>query len=290
MKAMCLTQICLRGIRWSLQGNLFAMLVPEIRNLYKPVQPTASHVKGVSYQEFLPDPQLNDHIYCYWRLRAKEPLSLPFTYRVVADGCIDIFFEPGVAAESFAMGFCKKYTEFALESRFDYFGIRFLPTIFPQLFGINASLLSNRVENLEVILPQISTFIANSFASADEDSKITEQLDLHFREIINGVKFKADARFSNALSHILQNEGNIDVEKDLQSGISQRQLRRLFRFYLGTTAKTFSQVVRFQKILNAPPSSIKDKLFFDAGYYDQSHFIKEFRNFYGITPSKAFGR
>ena len=30
--------------------------------------------------------------------------------------------------------------------------------------------------------------------------------------------------------------------------------------------------------------------FYENGYYDQAHFIKEFKNFYGVTPSKAFGR
>ena len=66
-----------------------------------------------------------------------------------------------------------------------------------------------------------------------------------------------------------------------------------FEYYIGDTAKTFSKVVRFQHVLNAKPSSDslrKSKLFYDAGYYDQAHFIKEFRNFYGVTPSKAFGK
>lgn len=85
----------------------------------------------------------------------------------------------------------------------------------------------------------------------------------------------------------------VDIENDLNTGISSRQLRRLFDFYIGDTAKTFSKVVRFQNILRANPSSQslrQNKLFFDVGYYDQAHFIKEFKNFYGVTPSKAFGR
>ena len=79
----------------------------------------------------------------------------------------------------------------------------------------------------------------------------------------------------------------------MNTGVSQRQLRRLFEFYIGDTAKTFAKVVRFQNILRAKPSSQslrQNKLFFDVGYYDQAHFIKEFKNFYGVTPSKAFGR
>ncbi|MEM6844922.1 MAG: helix-turn-helix domain-containing protein [Bacteroidota bacterium] len=80
------------------------------------------------------------------------------------------------------------------------------------------------------------------------------------------------------------------MQTDLETGLSPRQLRRYFEFYVGDTAKTFSQVVRFQRIFNGS-SSIQDlkqhKIYFDLGYYDQAHFIKEFKNFYGATPSKA---
>jgi len=82
-------------------------------------------------------------------------------------------------------------------------------------------------------------------------------------------------------------------ETDLETGVSARQLRRLFEYYMGDTPKTFSQVVRFQNILRAKPSSQslrKNKLFFDVGFCDQARFIKNFKNFYGVTSSKAFGR
>jgi AraC-like DNA-binding protein len=52
-------------------------------------------------------------------------------------------------------------------------------------------------------------------------------------------------------------------------------------------------VVRFQNILKAKPSNQNPKhqdLFFDLGYYDQSHFIKEFKKFHGVTPNQAFGK
>jgi len=96
-----------------------------------------------------------------------------------------------------------------------------------------------------------------------------------------------------AVTLIVQNYGVLNVEKDLDAGLSPRQLRRLFEYYVGDSAKTFCQVVRFQNILRAKPSqqSLREsKLFYDNGYYDQAHFIKEFRNFYGVTPGKAFGR
>ncbi|MEL6606454.1 MAG: AraC family transcriptional regulator, partial [Cyanobacteria bacterium J06614_10] len=58
-----------------------------------------------------------------------------------------------------------------------------------------------------------------------------------------------------------------------------------------TLVKSFCQVVRFQYILNAKPSTQslrENKIFFDVGFFDQAHFIKTFVKFYGVTPSKAF--
>ncbi|SEJ53651.1 Helix-turn-helix domain-containing protein [Dyadobacter sp. SG02] len=267
---------------------------PDIRGLYMPVQPTVKQSAAcVTYQEFLPDMALQRFIYCYWQLRTTEPLDEPFIYRVVADGCIDIFFELNNPVENFVMGFCKKYTEFPLENNFDYVGVRFLPTMFPQIFKINAAELSNRFENLQVVIPETAQFIASTFEPGLSAPEIKRRFDGYFLDFVAGIDFNHDPRFYGALAAILRNFGVLNVEKDLDTGLSPRQLRRLFEYYVGDSAKTFSQVVRFQNILRAKPSqqSLREnKLFYDNGYYDQAHFIKEFKNLYGVTPGKAFGR
>lgn len=266
---------------------------PDIRGLYVPVQPTVKQsAERVTYQEFLPDVALQGFIYCYWQLRTTVPLDEPFIYRVVADGCIDIFFELNNPVENFVMGFCKKYTEFPLENSFDYVGVRFLPTMFPQIFKINAAELSNRFENLDVVIPQTAQFIASAFEPGLPVAEIKRRFDDYFLQFVTSIDFNNDPRLYGALSTILQNYGVLNVEKDLDTGLSPRQLRRLFEYYVGDSAKTFSQVVRFQNILRAKPSqqSLREnKLFYD-GYYDQAHFIKEFKNLYGVTPGKVFGR
>jgi transcriptional regulator GlxA family with amidase domain len=139
----------------------------------------------------------------------------------------------------------------------------------------------------------MAAFIRERIAPSATLSDIKTVLDNYFLLMLKAVRFNDDPRLYEALSRILETCGVLDVEKDLDTGISARQLRRLFQFYVGDSPKTFSKVVRFQHILRAKPSSQslrQNKLFFDAGYYDQAHFIKEFRNFYGVTPSKAFGR
>lgn len=266
----------------------------HILQFYQPIQPTIKQsADNVTYIECLPDVQLQNIIYCYWQLKTISPLSEPFIYRVVADGCIDIFFELNIPKDNFVMGFCKRYTEFPLANSFNYVGIRFLPTMFPQIFNVNAATLSNRFAELKSIVPATASFISNHFNSLQTTEEIKDVFDRYFLALTEKKIFNSDTRLYQAIEIILRNYGVVNIEKELSIGISPRQLRRLFEFYIGETAKTFAKVVRFQNILRAKPSlqSLRQKkLFFEVGYYDQAHFIKEFKNFYGVTPTKAFGR
>lgn len=267
-------------------------VLSELRNLYTPVQPTVKQSgENITYVEFLPQLSLQPFIYCYWQLKTIKPLPFEYNYRVVADGCIDIIFRLDNPAESYVMGFCNKYNEFPLTGNVNNIGIRFLPTMFPQIFRINAMEVSNRLVELQLIMPNVYHFVANSFNENQKIAEVVTILDSYFVNFFSKATFDRDNRLYEAIDIILKNFGTLDIQNDLNTGISARQLRRLFEFYVGDTAKTFSKVVRFQNILNAKPSRQRlreNKLFFDAGYYDQSHFIKEFKNLYGTTPSRAF--
>lgn len=74
-----------------------------------------------------------------------------------------------------------------------------------------------------------------------------------------------------------------------QTGFSQRRFTELFRREVGMTPKVFSRVRRFQTAVNAIGGSGKDIDWADVaagcGYYDQAHFIHDFRSFSGLTPS-----
>ncbi len=266
----------------------------NIRKLYAPLQPTVQRSGGeVVYTEFSPHEELRNFIYCYWELRTTKQLEAPFTYRVVTDGCIDIFFEIRDPSINLIMGFCKEYTEFHLESSFHYVGIRFLPTIFPQAFKVDASTLSNQFQLLNSVSPATSDFISSYVGNSMDAPQITACFNDYFLEVINDKNFDDDARLYDAIDVILKNFGVVNLKDEINTGISHRQLRRLFNYYIGATPKSFSKVVQFQNILKAKPSTQsikKNKLFYDLGYYDQAHFIKDFKNFYGVTPSKAFGR
>jgi AraC-like DNA-binding protein len=264
----------------------------DIRQLYRPIQPSVpQNGHDILYEEFLPDKSLLPYIYCYWQLQTTKVLDESFAYRVVSDGCIDILFQRDNPAENFVMGFYKQKTEVNLGTSFHYIGIRFFPTVFPALFRVSAKEISNRSERLEFVAAKTSRFLQQYCTPLDTVDAITTKLNRYFYSLLSNTDITVDGRLQNALHIILAKHGTINITDDLQTGLSTRQLRRYFEHFIGDTPKTFSKVVRFQNILQTHPTaqSMKEqKLFFDAGYYDQAHFIKEFKRFYGITPSKAF--
>ncbi|QNL48408.1 AraC family transcriptional regulator [Olivibacter sp. SDN3] len=276
---------------------------------FRPVQPTIDGHKDVTYLESPPTSYLANHIYCFWELKTKNCLGDAFAYKVVADGCIDLFFDIYSFPEIYIMGIASSYTEFLLPSTFHYIGIRFLPTVFPLLFQIDAHELTNRFELVNDVVPtlqiQLSEIISRQLHLHYKSNKaeagainttnsifeiLKEAFNTFFTSLALAQNSLLDKRLFHAIKSIIDARGTLNIERDLDVALSSRQLRRLFSFYIGESPKTFSKIVRFQNILHAKPSLEdlrKNKLFFNAGYYDQAHFIKEFKNMYGLLPSKA---
>jgi AraC-like DNA-binding protein len=73
-----------------------------------------------------------------------------------------------------------------------------------------------------------------------------------------------------------------------QIGLSARRFIDVFRNEVGLSPKLYSRVRRFQKVLEAfqriPDPDLTDTAL-SFGYFDQAHFIHEFRSFSGISPS-----
>jgi AraC-like DNA-binding protein len=69
-------------------------------------------------------------------------------------------------------------------------------------------------------------------------------------------------------------------------GLSVRQLERKFERGVGIPAKTFARVIRFHSVAE----QLRDDTRADDGYSDQSHLIREFREFAGVTPGHFLRR
>jgi AraC-like DNA-binding protein len=113
----------------------------------------------------------------------------------------------------------------------------------------------------------IEAFLISQLASTEQDKLVFEALQL-----------------------IHQSNGNIRIKELMQQlHISQSPLEKRFRKIVGASPKKFANIVRFKHaIQNYKDNNSMTSLGYDSGFYDQAHFIKEFKSFTGETPEKFF--
>jgi len=93
-----------------------------------------------------------------------------------------------------------------------------------------------------------------------------------------------------ALALIHSSKGNLRIkELTEQLHISQSPLEKRFRQAVGASPKKFASIVRLKNIIQQYDTvNSLTELGYEAGFYDQAHFIKEFKTFTGDTPENFF--
>lgn len=102
---------------------------------------------------------------------------------------------------------------------------------------------------------------------------------------------KDDLQIAHCLKQVRLSGGLIPVGKLVfDSGLSQRHLSRKFQEYVGLSPKEYLRVSRFilslDHLKRYPVLSLTD-IAYRSGYYDQAHFIRDYRNYTGYTPGQV---
>jgi AraC-like DNA-binding protein len=101
---------------------------------------------------------------------------------------------------------------------------------------------------------------------------------------------KQDALIGNAIQLIRQHQGIIRI-RHLASTLhlSQDSFEKRFRTLVGSTPKQYASIIRLRSLIQNYPNYLSlTEASYEAGYFDQSHFIKDFRNFTGRPPKEFF--
>jgi AraC-like DNA-binding protein len=94
-----------------------------------------------------------------------------------------------------------------------------------------------------------------------------------------------------ALAEAIKKQANSSAINNLKKSIplSTRQVERNFRKIIGTDISQYVRIARFEKaiaILQKSSFARLTDVSYEAGYYDQSHFINDFKTLTGISPGR----
>lgn len=108
------------------------------------------------------------------------------------------------------------------------------------------------------------------------------------QRLMNTNKKLETAKLVEQLCKTIQAEGSSFNLKKLASRyqISERYIQKIFLDYVGITPQRLFSVQRFTRslqLVRTASTSLTD-IGYECGYYDQAHFIREFKSYAGLTP------
>src|SRR5690606_38201784 len=97
---------------------------------------------------------------------------------------------------------------------------------------------------------------------------------------------QTDKLIIEAVKLIYQSKGTIRIKEiNEKLFISQSPFEKRFRKVVGTSAKKFASIIRFNSVLdNMNESKLLTEICYENNFFDQAHFIKDFKQFTGDTP------
>lgn len=169
-------------------------------------------------------------------------------------------------------------------------GIRFYPYSAAYFFKENVAEFNNDISDAaDLFGPSIQTLHIRLLETADLHNRIilVEEYLLNRLSITDKKhnKIKLIGEIADSLKNDCTNEKIVSIS--LRNNISTRYLNQLFSQYTGLAPKLFCKINRFQYSLNLLNTNTQKLtgVAYEAGYFDQSHFIREFKLFTGITPT-----
>ena len=172
--------------------------------------------------------------------------------------------------------------------------VRLTPWAMPML--ARASRDGNCVFSLDEVLGNTVQETEERLREASSHASLKKILDEFIGHTLgNGNNRQLDERIVYAIHYIIQHKGNIRItELTREFNIGQKRLEQLFNQTLGCSPKTYAEIAQVNYAFSLFPHEKQlTHLSLDAGYYDQSHFIRACKKMTGLTPSsfrKAFKR
>jgi AraC-like DNA-binding protein len=257
----------------------------------------------MEYHEFHLTPPLSDYIQTIWAMQSESEQDGSPRSQIMPDGIVEIIFHyetplytyqddsKFLQPENFAISMMRKFVEIESSGKSGFISVRFFPWGARHFFDEPIQNFLDQTIHAEKLWGDNSALIINKIktcANLDERFLVVQQFLL---DRLNEFQ-KNDTSLDDAIKLIRNSKGQLSIEEACsKSGYSKKQLERKFLASVGTTPKIFSRISRFLNIcqhLEDQKNKSLTELTHECGYYDQAHFIKEFKEFSGFTPKEFF--
>lgn len=255
----------------------------------------------ICYRQYYPSIQLADFIECYWVLQA-PPRFMDVPDRLIPGGRVELILNFGSPAHwlitadnpqgtrqqgPVIMGQRNQVFYVKSTGESSMLGLRFKPGGLAAFTKAPVSDLLNMLLPAELLLGKaVKSLETRLFDCPDDDTRI-QLLDTILKTELKNTP--ADLLVVNHTIDMLRNSAD-DVSIDTicqQTGWYYKKLERVFLKNIGYTPKHYHKILRFNKAVRYMQTThTLTDVSHVCHYFDQAHFIRDFRLFTGTTPSQ----
>jgi AraC-like DNA-binding protein len=249
----------------------------------------------MKYGLYTPPQHLRGLVRYFWNFECNSVDNLPDWHQAMADGCPEIIFQyDGGFVEN------KNYVSYLraprsgskvlrLGDRMGLFAIRLYPHAIRHLVGIPNSELVNGSFELTHIFGNRYNFVNEQMLEA---ISVEDRIKVAGDFLSELWQASSKDPIYECVRLMLQHEGNVDLDQLRElTGLSVKQFERRFKAIAGFPPKYYSRITRFQGTKRKYASGkfkTLSELSHACDYYDQSHFIREFKEFSGMQANHFF--
>lgn len=156
------------------------------------------------------------------------------------------------------------------------------------LTGIEPKILNDDCHDLTELLEQ--NYQIQNLKNTDQTERQIEIISHFLDTIVQNSSLNPDKSILLAINIIIQFKGKITVANlHKRLFLTERTLERRFVKEIGVTPKMFCKIIQFQNSLiqiTTAETNHLTSIAYENGFSDQSHFIKTFKKYTGLTPSE----
>ncbi|MGM0881788.1 MAG: DUF6597 domain-containing transcriptional factor [Bacillota bacterium] len=242
--------------------------------------------KKFQLTRYVPSEPLRPFIKHYWIVSWDLDGQDPYFQDVVPNPCVNMVIEAyrsgiyGVAS--------RKYTK-KIEGKGRVFGVKFQPGGFYPFIQSPLSGLTDQSLTIESVFGAGALAFEQAIASEEDASGMIGHAEVLFLQKLPAQD--ETIAFINQIINCMNEDREVTrVEQICELfDINKRKLQRLFNQYVGVSPKWVIKLYRLQNAAEAMDTGSHRNwltLSNELGYYDQSHFIKDFKSIIGKTPDE----
>jgi AraC-like DNA-binding protein len=252
----------------------------------------------VKYHEYLPHQILQDCVRCFWIHEATYDAESQ--QDITPDSCVEIIFNFGTSylllttdpptplPPAIIVGFQNKTIPILFQGTVKVVAVRLFAWGALTLLQDDIETRTNAVTALGAEWATLFNQLQSNVERGCYEQAVTALEEFLIQKALVRTYDSNLIQTAAKLLHQTKGEYRIAELADYCQ-VSVRQLERGFQRVIGTSAKVFARTLRFEKAqrrLMFDPDADLTQLAYDCGYFDQAHFIKDFKAFTGKTPKE----